>query len=228
MSAMGRAGEGGEQPLRLRPGPERPAGPAWGGVSSGRAGRAVPRRHRGTGPAVRPPSARAMASAARGSGPWPPLLLQLAALLGTLRPQVRSGRPRSLQARVGGAGVQGCGGATGGASPSPGSGWPQVSPCRRKPPRLGELPVAPRAAEETQHPVPPAAWGCGSRKQPEGGGPRFPDGPLKTSGTRLPWNFKGPLWRRAPTNPFLQTSLGESQRSPLPVTGPRIYNFWEK
>ncbi|KAM9725454.1 serine/threonine-protein kinase/endoribonuclease IRE2 isoform 2-T2 [Dama dama] len=37
-----------------------------------------------------------MASAARGSGPWPPLLLQLAALLGTLRPQVQSFTPENL------------------------------------------------------------------------------------------------------------------------------------
>lgn len=37
-----------------------------------------------------------MASAARGSGPWPPLLLQLSALLGTLRPQVQSFTPENL------------------------------------------------------------------------------------------------------------------------------------
>ncbi|KAM9056593.1 serine/threonine-protein kinase/endoribonuclease IRE2 isoform 3-T3 [Megaptera novaeangliae] len=39
---------------------------------------------------------RAMASAARGSGPWSPLLLQLAALLGTLGPQVQTFTPENL------------------------------------------------------------------------------------------------------------------------------------
>ncbi|XP_067562480.1 serine/threonine-protein kinase/endoribonuclease IRE2 isoform X2 [Pseudorca crassidens] len=37
-----------------------------------------------------------MASAARGSGPWSPFLLQLAALLGTLEPQVQTFTPENL------------------------------------------------------------------------------------------------------------------------------------
>lgn len=167
----GKGREGGEQPLRLRPGPEHPAGPAWGGVSSGRAGREVPRRHRGTGPAVRPPSTQAMASAARGSGPWPPLLLQLAALLGTLRPQVRSGRPRSLQARVGGAGVRGCGGATGGASPSPGSGWPQVSPWPEKTSSSGGVASCPTSCRGDPAPRPSCGVGVWVQETARGTGP---------------------------------------------------------
>ncbi|TKC46544.1 hypothetical protein EI555_001832 [Monodon monoceros] len=39
---------------------------------------------------------RAMASAARGPGPWSPFLLQLAALLGTLGPQVQTFTPENL------------------------------------------------------------------------------------------------------------------------------------
>nr|XP_031288906.1 serine/threonine-protein kinase/endoribonuclease IRE2 isoform X1 [Camelus dromedarius] len=39
---------------------------------------------------------RPMARMAQGAGPWPPLLLQLVALLGTLGPQVQTFRPESL------------------------------------------------------------------------------------------------------------------------------------
>lgn len=71
-----------------------------------------------------------MASATRGSGPWPPLRLQLvvqlAALIGTLAPQVRSGADAESPRPGPGRGGLGRGGTTGGASPSPGSGSPQV------------------------------------------------------------------------------------------------------
>lgn len=86
----------------------------------------------GTRTAVWTPSMRAMASAARGSGPWSPFLLQLAALLGTLGPQVRSGRTRSLQGRGRGPRRLGRGGTTAGASSSPGSGSPQGGPWPEK------------------------------------------------------------------------------------------------
>lgn len=144
--------------------PSRPRpGRSLLGAGGGRAG---PRRPRGTGPAARPPSTRAMASAAPGSGPRPALLLQLAALLGTLRPQVRSGRPRSLQARVGGAGE-----ATGGATPSPGSGWPQVSPWPEKTSSFGGVVSCPASCRGDPASRPSCGVGVRGEGRARGRGP---------------------------------------------------------
>lgn len=90
-----------------------PALPAQGGVSSGKGGnRKVPWRPGGTWPSVRLPFG-AMGTVAPGSG-WPlgpglGLLLQLAALLGTLGPQVRAGRGGGACKARGSAGSRGLG-----------------------------------------------------------------------------------------------------------------------
>ena len=95
---MGRAGE-----RRWAPASTHPTGPAQGGVSSRLIpGLAVSWRHQGTWPALQVLSA--MASVARGSDRLTLLRLRhwflMAALLGTLAPQVRSRQTRSLQGEV--------------------------------------------------------------------------------------------------------------------------------
>uniref|UniRef100_A0A8D1JET1 Serine/threonine-protein kinase/endoribonuclease IRE2 n=1 Tax=Sus scrofa TaxID=9823 RepID=A0A8D1JET1_PIG len=99
ITAMGKAGEQAACRPRLCPGLCVPSWPSPGRSLLRRAGsRAVPWRHQGTGSA-RPvwlPSKQTMASTARRSGPWSPLLLRLPALLGMLLPQVQTLKPESL------------------------------------------------------------------------------------------------------------------------------------
>lgn len=127
-----------ETASQASPRPEHPAGPAWGGVSSGAGGgRAVPRRHRGPGQPCGRRSHAAMASGpglARGSRPAP-----ASGALGTLRPQVRAAaEPPSP---VGGAGVRG-------ARPQGRLALSRVRVPPSQPPAgenlVGELSVAPR------------------------------------------------------------------------------------
>lgn len=137
ITAMGKAGEQAACRPRLCPGLCVPSWPSPGRSLLRRAGsRAVPWRHQGTGSA-RPvwlPSKQTMASTARRSGPWSPLLLRLPALLGMLLPQVRNGRMRSFADRVLGAGGGGAAEPQGAPHPPPGAGSPQFGPWPEKTP----------------------------------------------------------------------------------------------
>lgn len=226
---MGRAGEGGKQPLRLRPG--RSTQLAQPGAES-------PPGGRGPGGSPEAPRDRASRAAAvyAGYGERGPGVRPVAPA-----PAPALGAPRHAQAP----------GEKRAAAEPPSSGRGRRRPGVRRDHR-GRLalsrvrvpPSQPLAGEnllvwgscQLPHELqrgpstPPLLrrGGVGGGNSPREGGPRFPARPLKTSGTRLPWNFKGPLWRSAPTHQFLQTNSGGSQRSPLPGTGPRTYNLWDK
>lgn len=145
---------------------------------------AVPWRHPGAQPALRP--TLAMENAARGSGRWRLLQLRLwlrfrlrlhlVVLLGTLVPQVRFG------SKVQSAGPTGLGRRPGSRvlRPPASRGGPQPALGKWKPPSFGVLPVAPTKPQPERcaivercrgpHAHPPSHWGSGGSTSP-GRGP---------------------------------------------------------